>query len=418
MISTRYLLKKFNIMKTKSFLQKFTGLSSKAINHCGEASQNKIMVLGAIMIFTAFVSAIFMSYAISFLCFHSIITMPAVFLTWFIFVYLFERLIIAGRDIRKSSILVSRLAAALAFAIVHSLVIDTMFFKKDIIDSFKKEKMLESVNIQSTFDRRMENQMNRIMVLRNNNRELTDQVKSLNEQIIAEVDGTGGSFKRGFGPIYELKKKSIEPQIESIKTLIVKNEEEIVFLQNNLKNNELEKNEKISMLPDYSDKGLLENIRQLHKITLIEGDFTSRFFLILWFCIFVFIESLPLLAKLTLDIPDYYRGYDKILVGQDTITDIKINHETQVEAERELAFTTNAIAKTHVEVVLDKMRIQLEGLEKSQHLLSEHLKKYDSALGTIRKNYPGYIESHIVPLFAQNIKEMPLIINQIKIVTP
>jgi hypothetical protein len=162
---------------------------------------------------------------------------------------------------------------------------------------------------------------------------------------------------------------------------------------------------------------LLENIRQLHKITIVEGDFTSRFFLILWFCIFVFIESLPLLAKLTLEIPDYYRANDKILSVHDTITDIKINRETQVEAERELALTTNAIAKTHVEVVLDKMKIQVEGLEKSQNLLFEHLKNYNATLINMQKNYPDYVESHIIPLFAQNNKDIQLILNQVNMAT-
>ncbi|MBN1185159.1 MAG: DUF4407 domain-containing protein [Bacteroidales bacterium] len=405
-------------MNLKLYLQKITGLSPKAISYCGEASQNKIMVLGAIMLFTAFVSAGFMSYAISVLCFHSKITMPVVFLAWFIFVYLFERLIIAGKNIRKSSILVSRLAAALVFALVHSLVIDTLFFQKDIISSFDKEKISETSVIQSTYENKIENSNNRLTELRKNNRELTDQIKSLNEQIIAEVDGSGGSHKQGFGPIYELKKQSIDPQIASIKELIKKNEDEIVSLQQNMKNTEFEKAERIAMLPKYSDKGLLENIRQLHKITLIDGDFTSRFFLVLWFCIFVFIESLPLLAKLTLEIPDYYKADDKILAGRDTVTDIKINRETQVESEKELALTTNAIAKNHIEVVLDKMKIQMEGLEKSQYLLFEHLKNYDAAIISMRKNYPDYIESHILPLFAQNNKDIQLILNQIKISTP
>lgn len=417
MILTISLLKKSNTMKLKLFLQRITGLSPRAIRHSGEASQNKIMVLGAIMLFTAFISAGFMSYAISVLCFHSIITMPVTFLAWFIFVYLFERLIISGRDIRKSSILISRLTAALVFALVHSLVIDTLFFQKDIISSFEKEKMSESLVIQSTFDNTISSDRNRIIELSRSNQELTIQIKSLNEQVIAEVDGSGGSYKKGFGPIFELKKESIEPQIKSINDLIAKNEEEIQFLQSSLINTSNEKKEKISMLPHYSEKGLLENIRQLHKITLVEGDFTSRFFLILWFCIFVFIESLPLLAKLTLEISDYFRANDKILSVHDTITDIKINRETQVEAERELALTTNAIAKTHVEVVLDKMKIQVEGLEKSQNLLFEHLKNYNATLINMQKNYPDYVESHIIPLFAQNNKDIQLILNQVNMAT-
>jgi hypothetical protein len=403
-------------MKLKLFLQKITGLSQRAVSLSDESCQNKITVLGAIMLFTAFISSGFMSYAISALCFHKIITMPLIFVAWFIFVYLFERLIIAGKDIRKSYILVSRIAAALVFALIHSLIIDTLFFQKDIINSFEKERLSESMGIQSKYDEKINVDKARILELRQNNQQITEEIKSLNEQVLAEVDGSGGSGKKGFGPIYELKKKTIEPQLASLMNLIEKNENEILELKNNLVQTENAKQENISSLPDIEDKGLLENIRQLHKITLVEGDFTSRFFLVLWFCIFVFIEALPLLAKLTLEIPDYYNINGKIISDHDKIIEIKINRETQLEVEKELALTANTISKSHIEAVLDKMKIQMDGIERSQYLLSEHLGNYNTNLNTMKKKYPRYIESHVTPLFSQNNKDLRLILNQIKIV--
>lgn len=404
-------------MNITHLLKRCTGLSEGSINHCENGVQNNITILGAIMMFTAFISAGFMSYAISVMCFNEKWMMPVIFVIWFIFVYLFERLIIAGKNIRKSSVLISRIIAALVFALVHSLVIDTLFFQKDIYESFNNERNAKQILIASEYDQIIQATNDKTDQLRNENSRYRTKILELTNQIASEADGTGGTGRRGLGPVYRLKSQILRPEINLLKNQININKSEVNSLVQKIKEIEYQRNTEKNEILEASDHGLLTNIRQLHYVTIANGDFISKLFVLLWFLIFVFIESLPLLAKLTLNIVPYYKTNDNFIENHIKLSEVRVQKDFQTNSAAVLATASNDRLKIQANLLLDKMNILRDTTEQQLISLESILMTYDERVKILQEKYVSHNDTIIIPFTNKIKKEIQIFVNQLKVAT-
>jgi len=405
-------------MKEKkiNILQKVTGFSKNTIPLLEDAIRKKITLLGSIMIFTALISAIVMSYAISALCFNRIWMMPLIFIIWFIFVYFFERLIIAGSNIKGSSVLYYRIAAVICFAIIHSLIIDTLFFQKDINSSYNKDKTEKQKIIEDKFDEKIQDRQNQISVLSNQNQKLFEKIYLLKNKLTAEADGTDGTKKFGMGPIFELKQNLYQPEIKSIQDQIKHNNETTDKINKEIAEIKTEKNIKINKVPSSSDQGLLSNIRRLHQIEFINGDFISRSFGILWFLIFVFIESLPLIGKLTLDIDSYYGTQNLVNDGRQQLATVEVQQNVQKSMASILLLAQNNKIEAKGKLLIEKMQIS-NNFFREQIIQNEQiLESIISGEKKLNEKFENHRDSQIRPLFKKLEKELQILINNINFV--
>ena len=379
-------------------LQKITGFSAAVIPHLEIADQNKISLMGGIMIFTPLVSATIMSYAFAVMSFHNPYLIPMIFFLWFIFVYFFERLIISERDVNKL-IMITRFIAALAFALIHSLIMDVLFFQTDIQESFMNQNKVMAASISKDFGVKISSNRKIINHLMAQNQILSDKIIHLRNQIVSEADGSSGTHKVGMGPIFAMKKKMLLPEIKALNTNINDNKKAIEDYKNRIEAIKLNENNQINKIIPPNQHGLLSNIRQLNQIEFVHGDFVSRLFATLFLLIFIFIEILPLFTKISLDISNYYDIFDMALKRMKNTAFIYYEQKKTNESNR-------IILSSKSQQLTDYHRINNEKLASFKTFINSKILAFQHTIQEVEdkkteseQKYPHLTDSHIKPFF-------------------
>ena len=367
------------------------------------------------MLLTAVVSSTMMAYAISKLCFESLAWYIPLFIVWFAFVYLFERIIISPKNIRKSAVLISRVIAAFAFAILHSIIMDTVFFKKDIDELIYRESQIEQNGMVENFDQRTATLRNSIAEVTSQIFEDNKSIERINLELALEANGNGGSRERGLGPIYENYQKNIAgPEIKRLESKIATDKNTLDRLNEELKNANHQLKTEIGEIPTQEDIGLLSYIKKMHIVVFKDGDFVSKLFYLLWLVIFIVIETLPLIGKLTIDTEFYYSLLEKDLQTQHTFQTSVLDKELQQRLNREILTSKNEELKYRIDENVKTLTFELSQnlaeIEALQHYLQTLMKKE----AELQSDFERYFASHAEPLLEKLQVRYANIVNQLK----
>ncbi len=398
----------------KKLLQNITGFSTTVIQHLEIADQNRISLMGGIMIFTSLVSATIMSYAFAVMSFHNPYLIPVIFFLWFIFVYFFERLIISGKKINKL-VMITRFIAALAFAMIHSLIIDVLFFQQDIQESFMNQNKVMAARISKDYDAKITSKTKLINELMVQNQVLSDKIVHLRNQIVSEADGSSGTRKVGMGPIFDLKKRILLPEIRALNKNIADNKRFIDEYKNEIQAFKIKMGDKINKIIPPNQHGLLTNIRQLNQIEFVHGDFISRLFATLFLLIFIFVETLPLFAKLSLDISSYYNILDIARAERQDTAFIYYEQTKINETNKTILLSTN-------QRFIDNHNLNIKRLSSFNDFIRNKTFSFQAVVREIeekkeeyQKKYPHLTDLHIKPFFDGIYKQIKNFYNNFKI---
>lgn len=406
---------KTNKILTKHLAPSITGLSGNIYQRCPDETQKKIKALGAIMILTAFISSSMMAYAISKICFSNLIWFAPIFVGWFIFIYLFERLIISGRNIRRSAVLILRVLAALVFACLHSIIMDTVFFRKDIENSLAKEIEASELQIRNHSAIQYERISRSVSGLELQNSKNNQIISNYRDSLIAEAGGSGGSHQIGLGPIYQnLKNNIVDPGIKRLTGQISNSDTRIAELSAQLSaiNEQLEKD--LDNLPSVNKFGLLAYIKEMHQVVFQSDNFTSILFYVLWFIVFIFIEILPLLGKLSLDLRFYYDILDQYLKYEKTLQSSLLGKETQLKLNRAIISYKSDELEFRREQILENLVADLGQNISEMEVSLNYLKQLQKNCDQFEKEFGQYFSTHGEPLLQKMEERYVNIINQLK----
>jgi len=396
----------------KDLLTKIAGLSSDIVRHLESSDRSKVKSLGAMMLFTSFSSALIMGYGISVLSFHSPALFPFVFIFWFIFVYLFERIIVSGNELKKS-VLIARFIAALSFAIIHSLIIDTLFFRSDINEAFRNQQFKTENAIRESSQNKVKDLTASINQLSNQNNAYLKKITNLRQEIVSEADGTSGTHKKGMGPIYDLKKKMLLPQIRTLQNHIKSNIAAIVGFKSEIKAINKGTDNEISTLPE--NHGLIAHVRMLYEIEMIHGNFISRLFSFLFFMVFVFIETLPLFARISFELKTYHNLLKKKDKSVLQLADFKIQQENQRETKKLVLSTTNQDLSDQSVLNIERMEIHYIAAKEKIRETEKIIQLLASKKQELSKKYPEYSANYLEPTFYNLENDFKKVIKQISL---
>lgn len=395
-------------------LQKITGFSTEVIPNLEIADQNRITLMGGIMLFTSLVSATIMSIAFAVMSFHNPYLIPVIFFLWFIFVYFFERLIISGRKVNQL-VMISRFIAALAFALIHSLIIDVLFFQTDIQESFLNQNKVMAAHISKDYGNKISSKTKMMNELMAQNQILSNKIIHLRNQIVSEADGSSGTYKVGMGPIFDLKKKMLLPEIKALNKNITDNKKSIEEIKNGIQAIKIKMGDEINEIIPPSRHGLLANIRQLNQVEFVHGDFISRLFATLFLLIFIFIETLPLFTKLSLDITSYYSIFDMARNERQNTALIHYEQKNINESNKTILSSKNQRFIDYHHLQNEKMASFGASVSNRISAFQNSIQEVEDKKNVYQEKYPHLADSHIKPFFDGISKEIKDFYNNLKI---
>lgn len=348
-------------------IHKIPGFSTDIYKECLSSTKAKLNAISWIVLVTAILSASFMGIAFIIL-FDNFLLAISFSVIWWFFIIGFDRIIILGNVTKKLNIAI-RVFAALVFALLHSFVVDSLIFSTEIEDLAKLKVDEKKEVIQKKYDNQINQNQNLIL---NYNQSLDKKNKSINaadSTYLRETDGTGGSGEKGEGRLAEIKKevaakkaKRLQPSIDMDSKAI--NDHNAVISQ--LK---LEKTIELKAIDDEPlSLGLLTRTELLHEI-VAKGSTSTKVFALTWFLLITLIECLPLIAKHSVDLKEYYEIYDmKMKCNYD-----EVNAKVQLESANRLSDLQSKFAVKQFEQTADIHISESEiALNKIKTIINQH----------------------------------------------
>ncbi len=281
----------------KKILLWMSSTDSELINYCTKRSIMLQETLGAMVLFTGLMAFISGSYAI-YTFTHSNVSALIGGAIYSFGIIQFDRFIVASSN--KMAVLL-RLPLAIIIGLAVSLPLETFILGERIDQELSEKHIREHIDPQDKeieeklrqFDQRISPQIERLEVV-------NDEIDRKRKQYTLEIQGTGGSGKRGVGPIaaqiltqiesYEAEKKELESAIESHKAKRKGEEEKL--------------RSRADFLTVEQSYDLLARVEALE---VIKGK-SSAANRIAWLLrlLFVTIEIFPAVAKFFLDKNEYF----------------------------------------------------------------------------------------------------------------
>ena len=320
----------------KESILNFIGFRNNIAKELGEYHYYKLLQIGVVVFFTAFVSALLITlFLTQFFSQFSSIVIVGVTILWFLLVLLIDRAIVTAHSKQDSYLFWIRLCIIAGFVIIHSSVLDLQFFHNDIKSHLSDKHQNNTRAIYGQYSHRLKAINNHIHQLRNDNNTLANEIIAERQKVDNEVDnGNGTNRIGGYGKIarfkdssYTVKRRLIERKIENNKLSIQK--------QDSLRLDILQKQQNsINKLTTFENTGVVSRLSALHTVVFNgENNVLSIVFFIAFLLIGITIESAPLIVKYTHR--KSIEAYHLISANEDAVFEKKLEHNTKKRLKEE-----------------------------------------------------------------------------------
>ncbi len=405
---------KSNILKSSkrvSWFGRLTGAAPEILEKCSATCQNAFSYVGMTLLFTAIVSAAIIAFAVSTYSFKNMMMYPVIFIVWSVFIYLFDRLVVLSDSSVTRWV---RAGAIIVLALFHSFVWDTLTLKDDIMSQMKRDYNIQIATVNAKYDNIVAPVQKRIDSVQNNNDVINTGKRSYIDSLQAEGRGFGGTHKYGAEKVYTkleaLKdeyKSMAENDITANNAIITDRKNEIIGINS-------DREREIAAIVKPGESGLMEQVRKMHQIVFVQGTITEKIFFIIWFGLFCFLESLPVLAKVVFQkrMKEYFKGQDSEQENSEKGFDIrKLNDWTVMQSEMQFDLQLR-LSKVASDSFLRKIELDKQGIRDRLVILEEflgELEKIDAELKSIfPEHYSEYVKPEIEKAREDFIKSMNL----------
>lgn len=390
---------KSKILKSEnrvSWFARLTGAAPEILKQCSATCRNAFGYVGMTLLFTAIVSAGVIGFAVSTYSFKNMMMFPLIFVVWCVFIYLFDRLVVLSDSSVTKWV---RACAIIVLALFHSFVWDTLTLKDDIMAQIKKEYNSQVAAVNEKYDGLVAPVQNRIDSIQNRNEEINSGKRSYIDSLQAEGRGFGGSGKYGIAKVY----KNLEGLKEEYKTLaesdVAANNEIISDRKDEIKSiNESRANE-LAAIVKPGESGLMEQVRKMHQIVFVQGTATEKIFFAIWFGLFCFLESLPVLAKVVFQkrMKEYFNGQDAEQENSEKAFDTrKLNDWTVMQSEMQFDLQLR-LSKVASDSLLRKVELDKQGIRDRLKILEDFLGELEKIDAELKGIFPDQYAEYVKP---------------------
>lgn len=382
--------------KCISWFARLTGAAPEILEKCSTTCHNAFSYAGMTLLFTAIVSASIIAFAVSTYSFKNMMMYPVIFIVWSVFIYLFDRMVVLSDSSVTKWV---RAGAIIVLALFHSFVWDTLTLKDDIILQMKQEYNSQVAAVNTKYNGTVAPVQNRIDSVQNKNDIINSGKRSYIDSLQAEGRGFGGSHKYGVATVY----KNLEGLKDEYKSMaesdIAANNTIIVDRKNEIKRINVDRNREISAIVKPGESGLMEQIRKMHQIVFVQGTITEKIFFVIWFSLFCFLESLPVLAKVVFQkrMIEYFKGQDAEQENSEKAFDIrKLNDWTIMQSEMQFDLQLR-LSKVASDSFLKKIELDKQSIRDRLVVLEEFLGELENIDAELKSIFPDLYSEYVKP---------------------
>lgn len=379
-----------------SWFARLTGAAPEILEKCSATCRNAFNYVGMTLLFTAIVSAAVIGFAVSTYSFKNILMFPLIFVAWCVFIYLFDRLVVMSDSAVTKWV---RTCAIIVLALFNSFVWDTLTLKDDIMAQIKKEYNGQIASVNEKYDGLVAPVQNRIDSIQNRNDEINAAKRSYIDSLQAEGRGFGGSHKYGVATVYKnlegLKdeyKSLAESDVAANNAIITDRKKEITGIN-------VDREREIAAIVKPGESGLMEQVRKMHQIVFVQGTITEKIFFAIWFGLFCFLESLPVLAKIVFQkrIIEYFKGQDAEQENSEKAFDTrKLNDWTVMQSEMQFDLQLR-LSKVGSDSLLHKVELDKQGIRDRLKILEDFLSELEKIDAELRSIFPDQYAEYVKP---------------------
>ncbi|MFA5971893.1 MAG: DUF4407 domain-containing protein [Lentimicrobiaceae bacterium] len=377
---------------------------SKYYYQSTEETQRAIKNLSMVLLFTLTVCGAIFAASICKFClggnYHLFIP---VFMITALFYYLVDKPIIFS-DLKPhyKTIRWIRIFIALILGLFNSFLIDSFYFKDDIDAARNIEMKQKEIAIRNDFARKdsLLNVQKLIFLQQIDN--VNTRLSSKRDSLNAEADGRGGSGRAGMKAIWE--SKYIMYQADSLDAVQQKSikQSELSKLDTALASNKRIQETRIADLPNETSQGINNSMKLLHKVILLEGNFTNILMSILILIISMIFELAPLISKNFYDVSEYFEKCSHQRDIKDKEAIMVKNKELNIVGRRvvlEMKREETQMTRDNAESSLVEM-VQYN-TDILAHIISE-LNRLEAMDAKLKRRFPQYYESHVLPVLERS----------------
>lgn len=382
--------------KNISWFARLTGAAPEILEKCSATCRNAFSYAGMTLVFTALVSGAVVAFAVSTYSFKNMMMFPLIFLVWCIFIYLFDRLVVMSDSSVTKWV---RASAIIVLALFHSFVWDTLTLKDDINSQMKQEYNGKVAAVNAKYDNIVTPVQSRIDSVQNKNDVINAGKRSYIDSLQAEGRGFGGSHKYGAAKVYK-NLEGLKDEYKSMaETDIAANNTIITDRQNEIKVINDTREREIAAIVKPGESGLMEQVRKMHQIVFVQGTATEKIFFLIWFGLFCFLESLPVLAKVVFQkrMKEYFKGQDAEQENSEKAFDVrKLNDWTVMQSEMQFDLQLR-LSKVASDSFLRKIELDKQGIRDRLVILEEFLGELEKIDAELKSIFPEHYAEYVKP---------------------
>lgn len=390
---------KSKIFKTENRISSFarlTGAAPEILEKCSAPCRNAFSYVGMTLLFTAIVSAAVIGFAVSTYSFKNMMMFPLIFVVWCIFIYLFDRLVVLSDSSITKWV---RAGAIVVLALFHSFVWDTLTLEDDIMAQIKKEYNEKVASVNEKYDGLVVPVQNRIDSLQNRNYEINTGIRSYIDSLQAEGRGFGGSGEYGIAKVYK-NLEGLKDEYKALAELEVAANNEII---NDRKDEIISINEtradELAAIVKPGEFGLMEQVRKMHQLVFLQGTATEKVFFAIWFGLFCFLESLPVLAKAVFQkrMKEYFKGEDAEQENSEKAFGTrKLNDWTVMQSEMQFELQLR-LSKVASDSFLRKVEMDKQSIRERLKILEDFLNQLEQIDAELKTMFPDQYSEYVKP---------------------
>lgn len=377
---------------------------TKYYYQCTEETQRAIKNLSLVLLFTVTVCGAIFAASICKFClggnYHLFI--PVFAITAF-FYYLIDKPIIFS-DIKPHHKMIKwiRIFIALILGLFNSFLIDSFYFKDDIGAARNIEMKQKEMTIRAGFAKKD----SLINIQKLAFMQQMDKANSLlstkRDALNAEADGSGGSGNAGMKDIWKSKYTMYQTDSTEAVNQNGLKQSEINKLDTNLAANKTLMEAQISEIPNETSTGINKSMELLHKVILLDGNFTNILMAILILIISMIFELAPLISKSFYDISEYF---EKCMHQRD----VKDKEAIMVKS-KELNLVGRRVVleqkSEEIKMIRENAEISLiEAIQYNKDILSyttQELNRLEASDAKMKIRYSEYYETHLKPILERS----------------
>lgn len=379
-----------------SWFARLTGAAPEILEKCSATCRNAFSYAGMTLLFTAIVSAAIIAFAVCTYSFKDMMMYPVIFVAWSLFIYLFDRLIILSDSSVTKWV---RAGAILVLALFHSFVWDTLTLNDDIMTQVKREYNGQVDAVNTKYDDMVTRVQSRIDSIQNKNDDISSSKRSYIDSLQAEGRGFGGSHKYGAEKVYT-KLEGLKDEFKSMaESDIAANNAIITDHKSEIKGINDDREREIAAIVKPGESGLMEQVSKMHQIVFVQGTITEKIFFVIWFGLFCFLESLPVLAKVVFQkrMKEYFKGQDAEQENSEKAFDTrKLNDLAVLQSEMQFDLQLR-LSKVVSNSFLKKIEIDRQGIRDRLVILEEFLGELEKIDAELKSIFPEHYSEYVKP---------------------